>query len=306
MNKDSRILVAGIDTMEGVSLRNSLLKAGFFNILSSKDDDLRNHERLNKFFVDFSPEYIFIVDGLSGGIKANQEMPASLMIDNLKVITNIISLSHDHGIQKLIFIASSCSYPKEAMQPMNPSLLMTGPLEPTNSSYATAKLAGIELCRAYFNQYNDNFISVIPANIYGPGDDFESENAHVISAMIRKIHTAKINNYKSVEFWGTGKPIREFIYLSDFSEALIFIMKNYNSSEPLNLGTNEVVTIKALSDIIASIIGYEGIIEFDEAKPDGMMEKSLDSSVLLDLGFEPSFSLFEGIKETYLKFLEDH
>ena len=306
MNKDSRILVAGMDTMEGVSLCESLVNSGFENILPSRDTDLRVYEKLDVFFQDHSPEYIFLVDGLSGGIKANQEMPASLMIDNLKVITNTISLAHDYRSKKLIYVASSCSYPKESTQPMDPTLLMTGPLEPTNSSYATAKLAGIELCRAYSEQYNNNFISVIPANIYGPGDDFESENAHVISAMIRKIHAAKSMNSKIVELWGTGKPKREFLYLSDFSSALIFIMKNYSSSEPLNVGTNEVVTIKQLSGIISEIIGFEGNIQFDETKPDGMMEKSLDSSVLLDLGFRPSYTLYKGIKETYSKFLESH
>ena len=299
MDKDSKILIAGQSTMEGSSLKKYLVLSGFNNILSLEDNDLRSHSRVHKFFQANKPEYIFVVDGKSGGIKANQEMPASLMIDNLRIITNLISISHEFKVTKLLFVASSCSYPKNCSQPMQPSMLMQGPLEETNSAYATAKLAGIELCSAYKKQYGDNFISVIPANIYGPGDDFSSENAHVISSLIQRMQKAKLQSDPTVSIWGSGSPKREFIYLDDFSMALRFIMTNYNEILPLNLGSNEVISIKELSMLIKKVVGYTGDLEFDPTKPDGMKEKSLDSSILKLMGFTPSFELEEGIKNTY-------
>ena len=299
MDKDSKILIAGQSTMEGSSLKIHLELSGFKNILPLDDNDLRSHSRVHKFFKENKPEYIFVVDGKSGGIKANQEMPASLMIDNLKIITNLISISHEFKVTKLLFVASSCSYPKNCMQPMQPSMLMQGPLEETNSASATAQLAGIELCSAYKKQYGDNFISVIPANIYGPGDDFSSDNAHVISSLIQRMQKAKLKSDPAVSIWGTGSPKREFIYLEDFSKALRFIMTHYNEILPLNLGSNEVVSIKELSMLIKKVVGYTGDLEFDTTKPDGMREKSLDSSFLKAMGFTPSFELEEGVKNTY-------
>lgn len=299
MEKDSKILIAGQTTMEGRSLKTHLESSGFHNIIPSDDNDLRSHSKVYKFFIEHKPEYIFIVDGKSGGIKANQEMPASLMIDNLKIITNLISVSHEFRVAKLLFVASSCSYPKNCIQPMQPHMLMQGPLEETNSAYATAQLAGIELCSAYKRQYGDNFISVIPANIYGPGDDFSSDNAHVISSLIQRMHKAKVQSDPTVSIWGSGSPKREFIYLEDFSKALKFIMTNYNEVLPLNVGSNEVVSIKELSILIKKVVGFTGDLVFDTTKPDGMKEKSLDSSVLKRMGFASSCELEEGIKNTY-------
>jgi GDP-L-fucose synthase len=219
VKKDSRIFIAGESTMEGKALVRLIKERNYNNIinLDNGEPDLTNYSLVKKYFKDLRPEYVFLFAGKSGGIKANQEMPATLMLDNLQIISNVISLAHKYEVKKLLYLASSCTYPKHSKQPMHPDMLMTGSLEPTNSAYATAKLAGIELCRAYRKEHSDNFISTIPANIFGPGDDFSAGNSHVVAALMRKMHEAKINGNNTVEIWGTGKPRREFIFVDDLA-----------------------------------------------------------------------------------------
>ena len=264
---------------------------------------LRNPSLVARFFEKNKLEYVFLLGGKSGGIKANQKIPATLMIDNLLITSNILSAAHKYGVKKLLFLASSCAYPKYCEQPMQVEMLMTGSLEPTNSSYAMAKLAGIELCSAYRREYKDNFISAIPANIFGPEDDFSAENSHVISALIKKIHQASKDNLDTVEIWGTGKPKREFIYVDDFSNAVIFLMQHYDKGIPINIGSNEVVSISKVAEIIKKIIQYQGKLTYNTKKPDGMPIKTLDSSVLSSLGWKSSFNFQSAIEITYNWFL---
>ena len=269
----------------------------------SKTLKLRETNIVDDFFSKNRPEYVFLLGGKSGGINANQKMPASLMIDNLKIISNTISTSHKFGVKKLLFLGSSCSYPKYCAQPMKIDMLMTGILEPTNSSYGISKLAGLELCSAYRKEFNDNFISAIPANIFGPEDDFSSDNSHVIAALMKKIFKALKENHDTVKVWGSGKPKREFIYVDDLSEAIIFLMKNYNGPAPVNIGTAEVYSISEIAEMIKDTIQYKGKLVFDKEKPDGMPIKTLDSSALTSLGWKSTFNLQSAIEITYKWFL---
>jgi len=294
MNKNSRIYVAGEKTMEGKAVLNLFEKKDYNNIINKHQPEpcLIDYVEVKEYFKKYRPQYVFIFAGKSGGIKINQERPASLMLDNLQVISNLLSLAHEYKVKKLLYLASSCTYPKYADQPMRPDMLMTGILEPTNSAYATAKLAGIELCRAYRKEHGDNFIVAIPANIFGPGDDFSAGNSHVVAALIRKMHEAKKNGNDTVEIWGTGNPRREFIYVDDLADACLFLMDHYDDEEPINIGSGSALSISILATIIRKIVGYEGKLQYNNSKPDGMPKKILDSTELFALNWEPAF-LFE-------------
>ena len=301
MREDSRIFIAGENTMEGKAVIRLLQQNDFGNItnLIEPEPKLKDQNLIKQYFNRLQPEYVFLFAGKSGGIKANQEMPATLMLDNLQIISTVISLAHKYEVKKLLYLASSCTYPKHSKQPMHPDMLMTGSLEPTNSAYATAKLAGIELCRAYRKEHSDNFISTIPANIFGPGDDFSLENSHVIAALIRKMNEAKINGNNTVEIWGTGKPRREFIYVDDLADACLFLMSHYDDEEPINIGSGTALSISRLATIIKKIVGYHGKLLYNNSKPDGMPEKLLDSTELFTLDWGPAFLFENAAKITF-------
>jgi GDP-L-fucose synthase len=287
--------------MEGKALISLLKERNYSNItnLEQSEPDLADFSALEAYFNTTHPEYIFLMAGQSGGIKANQEMPATLMLDNLLIDCNVIRIAHNHRVKKLLYVASSCVYPKHTDQPMHPDMLMTGPLEPTNSAYATAKLAGIELCRAYRKEHSDNFISAIPANIFGPGDDFSAGNSHVVAALMRKMHEAKKNGNNTVEIWGTGKPRREFIYVDDLADACLFLMSHYDDEEPINIGSGTALSISRLATIIKKIVGYHGKLLYNNSKPDGMPEKLLDSTELFTLDWGPAFLFENAAKITF-------
>ena len=301
MKKNSLIFVAGEGTMEGKAIIRLLQKRNYNKVINLKqpEPDLTDHGMVKEYFEETRPQYVFLFAGKSGGIKANQEIPATLMLDNLQIISNVISLAHEYKIEKLLYLASSCIYPKHAEQPMRPDMLMTGPLEPTNSAYATVKLAGIEFCRAYQREHGNNFISAIPANIYGPEDNFNEGNSHVVAALMRRMHEAKLNGDREVKIWGTGKPRREFIYVDDLADACLFLMKLYNEEEPLNIGSGTTLSISDLVTVIMEVTEYRGNLRYDDSMPDGMPEKMLDCTPLFSLGWKPSIIFELGAKITY-------
>ena len=301
MKQDSRIFVAGENTMEGKALIRLLREMNYTEIINHQkpEPELTDYGMVNEYFEKTRPQHVFFFAGKSGGIKANQEMPATLMVNNLIVISNVISLAHKFGVEKLLYLASSCTYPKHADQPMRPEMLMTGSLEPTNSAYATAKLAGIELCQAFRKEHVNNFITVIPANVFGPGDDFSIDNSHVVASLIRRMDDAIKSGSKSVNVWGSGKPKREFIFVNDLADACIFLMKHYEENSPINVGTGTTLSVRKLAYLIMDIVGYNGKIEFDTRKPDGMPIKVLDSDRLFELGWIPSTTIHSALDKTY-------
>jgi GDP-L-fucose synthase len=307
LNQKSRIYIAGTDTLVGTALIRLLKKKGYVNLCGYPvEPDLTDVQAVDQFFSEMRPEYVFLVAGRTGGIAANQKYPADLMVNNLLIATSVIQSAHKYGVQKLLYLASSCSYPKHSAQPMQVDSLLTGPLESTNESYAVAKIAGIKLCEAYRRQYGTNFITAIPANPFGTDDDFDLEEAHVISALIHRMHQAKLRNLPGVEIWGTGTARREFIFADDLADACLFTMLHYNDIEPINLGTGDTVSIRELAEIIRTTIGYTGEIQFDPSKPDGMPIKTLDSTVLRDLGWSASTSLQAALERTYDWFVATH
>jgi len=301
MKRSEAIYVASDGDMVGSRILSELRNRGYSNILNDRDGlpDIRNLDNLNEFFQYIRPEYVFLTAGKSGGIQANRELPWDFMLDNLKVTTNVIEVSHRHGVKRLLNIASSCVYPKFAAQPMRPEMLMTGHLEPTNASYATAKLAGIELCRAYRQQYGASFLSVIPANVFGPGDDFDENKSHVVAALIRKVHRSLERKSNAVEIWGSGTPQRELIFIDDLVDACLFVMDGYNGDDPINIGTGQVVSIAELASVVKTVANYDGQLVFDPSCPDGMPSKLLDSGPLLEAGWQPQFELEDAIRLTY-------
>lgn len=299
MNINSSIYVAGGNTLIGAGIQRALGKAGYCNTFSEKGEDLKNVQQIDAFFRERKPEFVFLAAGKTGGIAANMKYPAELMLDNLLIACNIIECAHRHGVKKLLYLASSCSYPRDCAQPMKEESLLTGILEPTNEAYAVAKIAGIKLCQAYRSQYGSNFIVGIPANAFGPGDDLSEEDSHVVAALIRKMHEAKVNNRKQVEVWGTGNPQREFIFIDDLADACLFIMDNYDKPEPINLGSGMAFSIRDLAESIREVVGFNGSIVYDTSKPDGMPIKSLDNSKIGGLGWTPHVSLKEGLAITY-------
>jgi GDP-L-fucose synthase len=307
MDKDSKIYVAGHTGLVGSAIVRNLQSKGYTNIITRthKELDLTNQEAVRNFFEEERPEYVFLAAAKVGGIRANSTYPADFIYENLMIECNVIKAAHDYKVKKLLFLGSSCIYPKMAPQPIKEEYLLSGYLEPTNEAYAIAKIAGLKMCQYFKRQYGDNFISCMPTNVYGPNDNFDLENSHVIPALIRKFHEAKIENKPYVEIWGTGTPRREFLYVDDLADACVFLMENYDGEETVNVGTGKDVTIRELAEIISKVVGYKGELKFDTSKPDGTPRKLLDVSKLNELGWKYKVELVDGIKKTYEWFLEN-
>jgi GDP-L-fucose synthase len=301
MNKDSKIYVAGHTGLVGSSILRALDRYGFKNIIfrDLTELDLRNQQLVDEFFATEKPEYVFLAAAKVGGIQANNTHPAEFIYDNLMIETNIIHSAWKHGVTKLLFLGSSCIYPKLAPQPIKEEYLLSGYLEPTNEAYAIAKITGIELCKFYRRQYGANFISAMPTNLYGINDNFNLETSHVMPALIRKFHEAKLQNKAEVVMWGSGNPLREFLYVDDLADALVHLMLNYNEESHVNVGTGEDITIKDLALMIKEIVGYPGEIVHDLSKPDGTPRKLLDVSLLHSSGWKHKTALADGIKTLY-------
>jgi len=266
---------------------------------------LRDASQVDAFFSHAAPEYVFLAAGRSGGIQANQDYPAELLLDNLLIECHVIHSACRHGVKKLLYLASSCSYPKDCPQPMKEGDLLSGPLEPTNEAYAVAKIAGIKLCQAYSRQYGVDFICAIPANVFGPWDDFSPGDSHVIAALLRRMHEAKTGGAAEIEIWGTGKPRREFIFTRELADACHFVMENYHDRAPINLGCGTALSIEELAGMVKEVVGYEGRLRFDPSKADGMPVKILDSSKLLGMGWRPCQDFRPSLEATYRWFLEN-
>jgi len=301
VDKKAKILVAGTGSLIGSAIVRQLGHQGYCNLLT-EELDFTDAKVVNHYFSETEPDYVFVAAGNSGGIGANQKFPADLIRDNLLTACHIIHSAYVYKAKKLLYLASSCCYPKFCPQPMRVESLLTGPLEPSNDAYATAKIAAIQFCQAYRRQHGANFISAIPANAFGPGDDFSLEDSHVIAALIRKVHEAKRQRLPFIEVWGTGSPRREFIYADDLGDACIFTMLNYDKSEPINLGTGYDFSIRQLAELIRELGGYTGEIRFDSTKPDGMPAKLLDSSPVRELGWKPRTDFGTALRETYQSF----
>lgn len=301
MNKTSKIYIAGHRGMVGSAIARRLTKDGYDNIItrSSKELDLRNQEQVNDFFAKEKPDYVFLAAAKVGGIVANNIYRAEFIYDNLMIEANIIHASYINQVKKLLFLGSSCIYPKLAPQPLKEEYLLQGYLEETNQPYAIAKITGIELCDAYRAQYGCHFISAMPTNLYGPNDNYDLEKSHVLPALLRKFITAKRNNDSAVTLWGTGAPRREFLHVDDLADACLFLMSNYDEKGLVNIGWGDDVTILELARLIKQIVGYEGELNFDKTKPDGTPRKLMDVTKLNRLGWKASIGLEEGIKKVY-------
>ncbi|MFN8416773.1 MAG: GDP-L-fucose synthase [Cytophagaceae bacterium] len=301
MNKSSKIFVAGHRGMVGSALVRKLQKEGFTNIITktSKELDLRNQVAVKEFFETEKPEYVFLAAAKVGGIHANNTYRAEFLYDNLIMEANVIHEAHKNNVTKLLFLGSSCIYPKMAPQPLKESYLLTGTLEYTNEPYAIAKIAGIKLCESYRDQYGANFISAMPTNLYGPNDNYDLNNSHVLPALLRKFHEAKVNNAPTVVVWGTGSPLREFLHVDDLADACFYLMQNYNEKELVNVGSGTDVSIKDLALLVKKTVGYEGELVFDTSKPDGTPRKLMDVSKLEGLGWKYSISLEDGVRQVY-------
>lgn len=305
MQKNSRIFVAGHKGLVGSAIVRRLQQDGFDNLLlrSRAEVDLTSQSAVEGFFRDEQPEYVFLAAAKVGGIHANSTYPAEFLRDNLALQTNVIHSAWQHGVKKLCFLGSSCIYPKLAPQPLKEEYLLTGPLEPTNEWYAIAKIAGIKMCEAYRLQYGFNAISLMPTNLYGPGDNFDLANSHVLPAMIRKIHEAKLRGDREYVMWGTGTPMREFLHVDDMADASVFLMKNYSEEQFLNVGVGHDISIMDLAALVAEIVGFEGRLLTDPSKPDGTPRKLMDVSRLHALGWQARIPLRQGIEEVYSWYL---
>lgn len=305
MEKTAKIYVAGHRGLVGSALVRALTKQGFANLLTrtSRELDLTDQKAVADFFATQKPEYVFLAAAKVGGIMANKNYPADFIHQNLQIQTNVIGSAHKNEVKKLLFLGSSCIYPKLAPQPIKEEYLLTGALESSNDAYAIAKIAGIKMCQSYNTQYKTNYISVMPTNLYGENDNFDLETSHVLPALIRRFDEAKKNNLPSVTLWGSGTPMREFLFVDDLAEACVHLMDTYNDSSIVNIGTGEDATIKELAGTIAKIVGYTGTLEWDTEKPDGTPRKLLDVSKLHSLGFTHKTSLEDGIKKTYAWYL---
>lgn len=305
MEKNAKIFVAGHRGMVGSAIYRKLQAEGFNNIVvrTSSELDLRNQQAVADFFDLEKPDYVFLAAAKVGGIIANNTYRADFLYENLAIQNNVIHSAYVNEVKKLMFLGSSCIYPKMAPQPLKEEYLLTGTLEPTNEPYAIAKIAGIKMCDAYRDQYNCNYISVMPTNLYGYNDNYHPQNSHVLPALIRKFHEAKINNLPQVEIWGSGSPMREFLFADDLADACYFLMQNYNEPNLINIGTGEDLTIKDLALLIKETIGYEGDLVFDSTKPDGTPRKLMDVNKLHNLGWKHKVNLPEGIKLAYQDFL---
>ena len=308
MNKDAKIYVAGHRGLVGSAIVRNLQNKGYTNIIyrTHKELDLINQEAVRTFFQEEKPEYVFLAAAKVGGIHANNTYPADFIYDNLMIQNNVIKAAHDFEVKKLLFLGSTCIYPKMAPQPIKEEYLLTGALEETNEAYAIAKIAGLEMCKFFKRQYGDNFISCMPTNLYGPNDNFDLKNSHVLPALIRKFHEAKVNNSEVVEVWGTGTPLREFLYVDDMADACVFLMENYEGEQHVNIGTGEEVSIRELAETIKKVVGFEGELVFNTDMPDGTPRKLTTVDKLHGLGWKHKTSLNEGIKLAYTWFLENY
>ncbi|EOQ87949.1 GDP-L-fucose synthetase [Leptospira yanagawae serovar Saopaulo str. Sao Paulo = ATCC 700523] len=312
MNQSSKIYVAGHKGLVGSALVKVLNQSGFTNVIgkSHAEMDLQNQSQVLEFFESEKPEYVFLAAAKVGGIHANNTYPAEFIFSNLQIQNNIIDASYRYGIKKLCFLGSSCIYPKFAKQPMDEGQLLDGKLEPTNEPYAVAKIAGIVMCQSYNRQYGTNYISVMPTNLYGPGDNYHPENSHVLPALIRRFHEAKKQNLPEVVIWGTGKPLREFLYSEDMARACVFLMQHYDVSgdpkggEHVNVGSGIEVSIKELAETVKEVVGYQGNLVLDPTKPDGTPRKLLDVSKLHQMGWKHQVELKEGVRLAYEDFLQ--
>ncbi len=307
MNKDSKIFIAGHRGLVGSAIRRNLQSQGYANLLlkTREELDLLDQAQVTAFFEREKPDYVFLAAAKVGGIMANKLAKADFIYDNLQIQNNVIYNSWKQGVKKLLFLGSSCVYPKFCPQPIKEEYLLSGYLEETNDAYALAKIAGIKMCQSFNSQYQTNFISVMPTNLYGVNDNFDLENSHVLPALIRKFHEAKIKGSDQVELWGTGAARREFLFVDDLADAVIFLMNNYDQSEIINIGTGQDLTIKELAEKIKSIVGFSGTIKWDTAKPDGTPQKLLDVSKLKALGWKAKTDLDKGLKLTYDWFKEN-
>ncbi|MGI8670058.1 MAG: GDP-L-fucose synthase family protein [Aridibacter sp.] len=313
--KNNKIYIAGSTGMVGSAIKKHLNHLGYSNLICKTSEELNliNQKEVETFFSNEKPEIVILAAGKVGGILANDTYRAEFIYNNLMIEANVIHASYKNSVKKLIFLGSSCIYPKFAEQPISEEELLTGNLEPTNEPYAIAKIAGIKLCENYYRQYGCNFYSVMPTNLYGADDNFDLQSSHVIPALIRKIHEAKTNNSPKVTLWGTGSPRREFLYVDDLAEAVIFLMQNIDAGDiyrqsvsHINIGLGEDIEIKKLAELIKKIVGFEGKIEYDTTKPDGMPQKLLNSSRLNNLGWKYNTTLEDGLRKTYEWFLQNH
>src|SRR2546423_1557001 len=305
--KSDKIFVAGHRGMVGSALIRAFESAGFTNLLrrDRSELDLTDTLAVNGFFAKEKPEIVIFAAAKVGGIKANNDQPVEFLLENLGVQNNVIAAAHESGARKLLFLGSSCIYPKHAPQPIPESALLTGPLEPTNEAYAVAKIAGLKLCQAYDREYGANFISVMPSNLYGPNESFDLETSHVLAALLRKAHEAKMKRARELVVWGTGTPRREFLHVDDCASACLFLLEKYDSPDIINVGSGEDVSIRELAELVCDVVGFNGELAWDKAKPDGTPRKLLDVSKLRSLGWKPSISLREGIGQTYDWFLKN-
>lgn len=301
METTEKIYVAGHRGMVGAAIVRALEARGFHNIVarSHADLDLKNQQAVQGFFSEERPAYVFLAAAKVGGIHANNTYRAEFLYDNLMIEANVIHAAWEHGVKKLLFLGSSCIYPKLAPQPLQEDSLLTGALEPTNEPYAIAKIAGLKLCEAYRDQYGAQFISAMPTNLYGPGDNYDLQNSHVLPALLRKIHTAKVEGRPAVELWGTGAPMREFLHVDDLASACLHLMEHYEGREWLNIGTGEDLSIRELAELVCAVVGYEGQLAWDTTKPDGTPRKLLDVSKIHALGWKARIGLRAGIEGVY-------
>jgi GDP-L-fucose synthase len=309
MEKSSKIYVAGHKGLVGRAIMRLLQKQGYTNVVfkTSAEVDLRSSQAVASFFEKEKPEYVFLAAAKVGGIVANNTYGADFIYDNLMLQSNIIFQSHKYAVKKLLFLGSSCIYPKLSPQPIKEDYLLSGALEPTNSPYAVAKIAGIEMCKAYFKQYGSNFVSIMPTNLYGPGDNYNLQNSHVLPALLRKFHEAKINSSSNVQVWGSGEPRREFLYVDDMAAACLHVMLHYNiPNQILNVGCGYDHSIKEIAETIKDIVGYKGEIVFDTTKPDGTMQKLLDVQLINQQGWQATTTLQDGLHKTYKDFCDNY
>ena len=303
---DAPIFVAGHRGLVGSAVLRRLEAGGYTNILTATRDqlDLRDQAAVNYWFRDHRPQYVYLVAGTVGGILANSTRPAEFIYDNLMIHATVVEASYRSGVEKLLYLGSSCIYPRDAHQPMTEDALLTGPLEPTNEPYAIAKIAGIKLCQSYRTQYGANFISAMPTNLYGPNDNFDLQSSHVLPALMRKFHDAKVNGVRGVEVWGSGTPKRELLHVDDLADACVFLMDHYEGALHVNIGTGVDLSIRELAETVRDVVYPEGELVFDTSKPDGSPRKLLDVSRLSAMGWKASIGLREGIESTYAWFLE--
>ena len=308
MEKQSKIYVAGHRGLVGSAIVRNLKEKGYTNIIGKTHSelDLKDQKAVRKFFEEEKPEYVFLAAAKVGGINANNTYPADFIYENLEIQNNVIKASLDYKVKKLLFLGSSCIYPKLSPQPIKEEYLLSGYLEPTNEAYALAKISGLKMCQFFKRQYGVNFISCMPTNLYGPNDNFDLNSSHVMPALIRKFHEAKVNNDAFVEVWGTGKPLREFLHVDDMADGCVFLMENYDGEEHVNIGTGKEVSIRELAELIKEVVGFEGELKFNTDKPDGTPRKLLDVSKLEGLGWKYKVELKDGIKSAYEWFRENY